>query len=61
MKKIVSPGEKVDVSGQYKIKGPRGGISSNEITLIKGKTTPPTPKPNQKMILVDKTKHKKQS
>lgn len=48
----VKPGEKVPVSGQYK--KPGGG----ETTLVKGKPAPPTPKPGQSHVLVDKTKHK---
>jgi hypothetical protein len=29
-----------------------------EVTVTKGETLPPTPKPGQGFILVDKTKHK---
>ena len=59
MKKTVSPGQKVDISGQYKIKNTNGKLSKTEVTLVSGKTTPPTPKSGQKMVLIDKTKHKK--
>ena len=52
-KRTVKPGQKAPESGQYKT--PNG----TEITLVKGKTVPPTGKPNQKYVLVDKTKHKK--
>ncbi len=58
MSEIIKPGQTVQVSGQYVIKGPRGGISKTEITLVEGKTAPPTPKPNCTLKLVDKTKHK---
>ena len=47
-------GQKAPVSGQYK---PVGGKS--EITLIKGKTVPPTANGATKFVLVDKTKHRK--
>lgn len=59
MKKTLKPGDTVQISGQYKTKGPRGGLGKTEVTLVKGKPTPPTQKPNQKLVLVDKTKHKK--
>lgn len=59
MKKTLKPGETVQISGQYKQTGPRGGIGKTEVTLVKGKSAPPTPKPKQKLVLVDKTKHKK--
>lgn len=48
----VTPGQKVPVSGQYKT--PQG----TETTLVKDKPAPPTPKPGQSHVLVDKTKHK---
>ena len=59
MKKTVKPGQTIDVSGQYMIKNTNGKLSKTEITLVSGKKTPPTPKPGQKMVLTDKTKHKK--
>lgn len=59
MKKELKPGEIVQISGQYKQIGPRGGIGKNEITLVEGKIAPPTDKPRQKLVLVDKTKHKR--
>ena len=52
------PGEQAPVSGQYEIVGPRGGPKGIEVTVVKGKPLPPTPKPGQGFILVDKTKHK---
>ncbi len=51
------PGQKAPVSGQYGIVGPRGGKTGTEITVSKGETLPPTPKPGQSFVLVDKTKH----
>lgn len=59
MKNTLKPGEIVDISGQYRPIGPRGGIGGTEVTLVQGKTAPPTQRPNQKLKLVDKTKHKK--
>ena len=52
------PGQKAPVSGQYGIVGPKGGKTGTEVTATKGETLPPTPKPGQSFVLVDKTKHK---
>jgi len=52
------PGQKAPESGQYGVVGPRGGTSGREVTVSKGETLPPTPKPGQGFVLVDKTKHK---
>ena len=57
-KKSRKPGEKAPVSGQYIPVGPRGGKGKNEVTSIKGKPLPPTPKKGQKWQLVDPTKNK---
>ncbi len=54
----VKPGEIVKDSGQFKIVGPRGGVSKTEVTLVENKPAPPTPKQNSKFVMVDKTKHK---
>lgn len=56
-KKTLKPGEKVQTSGQYGIIGPRGGKTGKERTLVKNEPAPPTPKPGEKYVLVDKTKH----
>ena len=54
------PGEKPKDSGQFKETGPRGGNpSSTEITGIENKPLPPTSKPGNVWVPVDKTKHKK--
>ncbi len=55
-KQSLKPGNKVPVSGQYEIIGPRGGKTGEEITGVKGKILPPTPKPGSKYELADKTK-----
>ena len=52
--KTIKTGQKAPVSGQYK---PVGGNS--EITLVKGKTVPPTRSGIVKFVLVDRTKHRK--
>jgi hypothetical protein len=52
------PGQKAPESGQYGVIGPKGGKTGNEVTVTKGETLPPTPKPGQTFVLVDKTKHK---
>jgi len=55
----LNSGVKPKYSGQYRLVGPRGGNLGREITAIQDKPLPPTPKPRQKYVLVDKTKHKK--
>lgn len=49
------PGEKAPASAQYGIIGPRGGKTNIEITGVKGKTLPPTPKQGQMYIIQDRT------
>jgi hypothetical protein len=39
------PGQKVPVSGQYPLVGPKGGATGQEVTAVKGEPFPPTPKP----------------
>ncbi len=56
-KKKHVPGEEVPRSGQYEIVGPRGGETGAERTVVRGEPFPPTPKPSQKFVLVDPTKH----
>jgi hypothetical protein len=52
------PCQKTPVSGQYGVVGPKGGKTGSEVTVTKGEALPPTPKPSQGFVLVDKTKHK---
>ena len=54
----IKPGQPTPKSGQYEITGPRGGHTGKEVTLPKGHTAPPTPKPGQSFTLVDPTKNK---
>ena len=57
MKNLFKPGQTVKRSGQYEIIGSRGGRTGEEITGVKGKTLPPTPKAGSTYKLVDPTKH----
>lgn len=57
MKNTLKPGQNVPQYGQYEIIEPRGGETGEEITGVKGKTLPPTPKPGSTYRLVDLTKH----
>ena len=56
---VLKPGNKTPASGQYGVVGPKGGKLNVEVTSVAGKPLPPTPKPGQSYVLVDKTKHKK--
>lgn len=49
----IKTGNKVPISGQYS-----NSKTSTEVTLIKGKTVPPTNKGAAIFTLVDKTKNK---
>lgn len=54
VKRTFRPGERAPKSGQYKnIK------TKTEVTVTRGEPLPPTPKKDQKYILIDPTKHKK--
>jgi hypothetical protein len=53
----LKPGQNAPLSGQYEIRGPRGGRTGEERTAIRGKTLPPTPKPGQSYAPVDPTKN----
>jgi hypothetical protein len=55
--KIKKSGEIAEISGQYEIVGPRGVRTGKEVTVTKNEPLPPTPKPKQGFILIDKTKH----
>lgn len=57
MKNTLKPGEITKKSGQYEIIGQRGGKTGKEITSVKGKPLPPTPKTGSFYKLVDPTKH----
>jgi len=55
--KPIKPGQDAPNSGQYGVVGPRGGKTGVEVTAVKGKTMPPTPKAGQVYVLVDPTKN----
>lgn len=57
MTKIYRPGQKAPVSGQYGIRGQRGGDTGRERTVVKGEPLPPTPKPGQGYVVNDPTKN----
>lgn len=57
--KSYKPGEKVPVSGQYEVTGPRGGSRGREVTSVKGEPFPPTQQAGERYVMVDKTKHKR--
>lgn len=56
--KSYKPGQTAPASGQYGIRGPRGGITGQERTVPKGTTLPPTPKPGQTYVMNDRTANK---
>lgn len=59
MSKVFKPGQKAPASAQFELVGARGAPKGIEITGVRGKPLPPTPKPNMGYIPVDLTKHKK--
>ena len=52
------PGQNAPTSGQYGVVGSNGGKTVTEVTVAKGGTLLPTPKPGQGFVLINKTKHK---
>ncbi len=52
------PGQKVPLSAQFKVIGPRGADLNKEITSVKGEVFPPTTKPGQRYEVADPTKNK---
>lgn len=55
--KTLKPGQTAPISGQYGIVGPKCGVTDKERTVVQGEPMPPTPKPGQKYVLRDKTRH----
>lgn len=53
----LKPGTTAPASGQYEIRGTRGGHTGEERTSTKGEPLPPTPKSGQTFDLVDPTKN----
>jgi hypothetical protein len=52
------PGQPAPVSGQFPVEGPKGGKTGVEVTAIRGRPLPPTPKAGMGYGRPDKTKHK---
>jgi len=57
MTKTYKPGQSAPASCQVEIVGPRGGRTHQERTVVLNQTLPPTPKPGQQYIVVDRTKN----
>lgn len=43
----LKPGNPSPKTGDYTVRGPRGGVVRTGVTVPRGNTMPPTPKPNQ--------------
>lgn len=56
--KQLKSGQVAPASGQYGIRGPRGGDTKQERTVPKGTRLPPTPKPGQSYVMNDPTANK---
>jgi len=58
MRQPMKPGQPAPRSGQYEIRGPRGGdINGPERTVTRGEPLPPTQKSGQTYVLVDPSKN----
>lgn len=57
MAKTYKPGQTVPKSSQAEIIGIRGGRTGVERTVVEGKPFPPTQRPGQTYLIVDRTKH----
>ena len=55
----LKPGQRAPRSGQYGLRGPRGGDLGREATITRGEPAPPTPKKGESWRLNDPTKHKR--
>lgn len=53
----LKPGQPAPRSGQYEIRGPRGGRTGEERTVVRGEPLPPTRSPGRSYTLVDATKN----
>jgi hypothetical protein len=56
--KTYKPGQNAPASGQYGIRGPRGGDTGKEVTSVRGEPLPPTSKPGQTYVINDRSKNK---
>lgn len=57
MPQPLRPGNIAPASGQYEIRGPRGGQTGQERTVTRGEPLPPTPASGQTYALVDRTRN----
>lgn len=58
MSSSYKPGQKAPTSGQYEIRGPRGGYAGGEErTVVRHEPLPPTPESGQRYVLVDRSKN----
>jgi hypothetical protein len=57
MPQPLKPGNTAPASGQYEIRGPRGGHTGQERTVTRGEPLPPTPASGQTYTLVDRTRN----
>jgi hypothetical protein len=51
MTKTFKPGQTAERSGEYEIRGVRGGHTGEERTVVRGAPFPPTPKSGEKYAL----------
>jgi hypothetical protein len=51
MTKTFKPGETAERSGEYEIRGPRGGHTGRERTVVRGEPFPPTPQSGESYTL----------
>lgn len=56
--KVLKPGHKAPVSGQYAIIDKDGRDTGVERTVVEGEPLPPTPQKGQTFVLKDKTRHR---
>ncbi len=56
---LVRPGQKVKVSGQYRLAQPDGTLlnDASEYTLVEGEPAPPAPRKGLVYVLVDASRH----
>jgi hypothetical protein len=55
MAKTMKPGQIAPRSGEYEIRGPRGGAAGTERTIVRGKPLPPMSKLRQSYTLHSKS------
>lgn len=58
MAKGLKPGEKAPASGQYEERGPRGGKTGHEVTVVKNEPMPPTRGKGRTYSISDRSNNK---